>query len=108
MVIVSKAQRVLGFEIRKKLGKPGDPDPYDVLGIYQIRHYKKYTRVVKEKFYNPGPPTHQGQLDAQDKFRAGVLAWQALTESQKQVYNDRTKRKEMYGFNLFLREYMLA
>lgn len=108
MVIVTGAQRLLGFKIRKKLGKPGDPDPYNVLGIYQVRHYGTHTRVVKEKFYDPGPPTHPGQIVAQEKFAAGVLAWQGLTEEEKNEYNEEAKDLEMYGFNLFLREWMLS
>ncbi|MCJ7828225.1 MAG: hypothetical protein MUP81_00595 [Dehalococcoidia bacterium] len=108
MANIEKAQRVLGFEIWKKLGKPGDPDPYDVLGIYRRRPGPKGVTIVKMDFYDPGPPTHPGQIAAQDKFRAGVAAWQALTQEQKNQYNENAKDLEMYGFNLFLREYMLS
>jgi hypothetical protein len=108
MAIITGAQKVLGFEIWGKLGKPGDSDPYNVLGIYRRRPGPKGVKIVRMDFYDPGPPTHPGQITAQEKFAAGVLAWQGLTQSEKNVYNERVKDLEMYGFNLFLREWMLA
>jgi hypothetical protein len=108
MAIITKFQKLLGFEIKGKLGKPGDPDPYDVLGIYRRRPGPKKVTIVRMDFYDPGPPTHPGQLAAQDVFREGVEFWQGLTQPEKDVYNERAKGLEMYGFNLCLREWMLS
>lgn len=108
MANLTARQKLLGFSIWKKLGKPGDPDPYNVLGIYRRRPGPKGVTLVKMGFYDPGPPTHPGQILAQEKFAAGVLAWQGLTQEQKNQYNENAKHLEMYGFNLFLREWMLS
>lgn len=105
---MTNAQKIFGIEIWKKLGKLGDPDPFDIAGIYRRRRGPKGITIVKMDFYDPGPPTHPGQIAAQDKFRAGVETWQGLTDAEKNVYNERSKNLEMYGFNLFLREFMLS
>lgn len=107
MAVITNAQKLLGLEIWKKLGKPGDPDPHDVLGIYRRRPGPKGVTIVRMGFYDPGPPIDPGQIAAQDKFREGVEFWQGLEQPDKDVYNERAKYLKMYGFNLFLREWML-
>ena len=108
MATLTGFQKCLGLKVWGKIGKAGDPDPLNINGIYRRRPGPRGITVVKMNFYDPGPPTHQGQLDAQDKFAAAVLAWQGLTSAQKEVYNKRVAWRQMYGYNLFLREYMLT
>lgn len=77
-------------------------------GIYQTRtRYGKQTNV-REKFYIPSNPQTEAQQANRATYAAGIVAWQALTPSQKDVYNEKAKGKRMSGYNLFLQEYLLS
>jgi hypothetical protein len=76
-------------------------------GIYRVRHYngKKY----KERMdFFVQPITHTIPQDAnRTKFKNCQLAWQALSDLEKEVYNLRARGRHMFGNNLFIREQML-
>ena len=106
-----------GLTIRKKIGNPGDEELYPYAGIYQMRKCKilasntgagwRYKKIpIKMKFYAPTGLPSQNQLNCRDKFRLAVEAWQALTLEEREVYNGRVARLPIYGYNLFLREYL--
>lgn len=98
----------MGMDIRKRLGSFGDPDPDNIYGIYQMRTRFGHRINVKEKFYVPtNPQTVPQQANRQD-FADAVVAWQGLSDSQKQVYNKRARTRHMSGYNLFLRQKMLS
>lgn len=101
----SLANFLMGFELRKKLGKPGAPDPLGVNGIYQMRMTKTGKRPIKMKFYTPTNPRTVAQQANRNKFADAMTAWQALTAGDKAQYNKRAKKKGMFGRNLFIREY---
>ena len=75
-------------------------------GIYQRRHNNGRTIYAKLKFYTPTNPRTAPQTAQRNKFVAGMTAWGNLTDEQKKVYNERAKKKQLHGVNLFLREYL--
>ncbi len=108
MALLTPFQKLLGFEIHGKIGKPGDPDPLDVAGIYRRRPGPNGITIVRMDFYEPtGEPT-QEQLDWRAVFADAVLEWQGLSEEEKEGWNKKAERLEMYGYNLCLKEYLLA
>lgn len=108
MVVVSGFQKIIGTKFRGKLGHFGDPDPKDILGIYQVKTRWPGRPISKQKFYVPANPQTVSQQANRVKFAAGIVAWQALTPAEKVVYNKNAIGKHMTGFNLFLRQYMLT
>lgn len=105
---ISPEPFLLGFGLAGKLGKPGGPDPLGVNGIYQMRMTKRGKVPVKMKFYAPTNPQSVAQEANRAKFAAAMSAWGALTDSQKAAYNVRAKRRGMFGWGLFIREYYQA
>jgi hypothetical protein len=77
-------------------------------GVYRVRHYlgKKYKE--KMDFYTYVITHTEGQNVNRTKFADAVAVWQALTVEQKSVYNKRAVGRHMFGYHLFLREYMLT
>lgn len=88
-------------------------------GIYRVRRARttffiggeKETGsqfVQKNEWHYPSNPQTEAQQSNRQKFADGVAAWQTLTDSQKDVYNERVKYKKFSGYNLFLKEYLLS
>lgn len=97
----------LGFMVYKKLGRPDKVDPLNVHGIYQRRMLKNGKGYIKMKFYEPTNPRTTAQQANRQKFTDGMAAWQALTEEEKTTYIKRAKKRNMFGWGLFLREYFI-
>ena len=95
----------LGYGVSGKLGKEGDADPLNVNGIYQMRMTKRGKVPVKMKFYRPTNPRTPAQQANRQKFTDAMAAWQSLTQPQKDVYNTRAKKRSMFGWGLYIREY---
>lgn len=96
---------LIGFEVLGQLGKANAEDPLDVFGIYQRRHTRKGRKVGRMAFY-PYVITHTGPQEAnRAKFAAAQAAWMALTADEKSVYTKRAKKRGMFGWGLFIREY---
>ncbi len=74
-------------------------------GIYQKRHSSKGTITAKMQFYQPKNPRSVSQQANRAKFTAAMVAWQDLTEPQKAVYRERAKKRSMFGWGLFIREF---
>ena len=119
MAILTGVKHGLGVKIR---GKVIAPSAYGVRkygafhygagakthGIYQVRtRFGKHVQV-KEKHYWPTNPQLPDQQANRQKMTDAVAAWQALTDEQQAVYNKNAIGKEMSGYNLFLREYLLS
>ena len=80
--------------------------PLDFAGIYRVRRINGKTYREKMDFFNQ-IITHTVPQDAnRTKFAGAVSAWQALSDSQKAVYNKRAVGRHMTGNNLFISEYM--
>ena len=124
MPFVEAPQSILGFTIKKRLGKPnmfgwlipgwsefGDDNIFT--GMYQRRRGRtgngKNEPVIFGKPKNfrqrPGWPSQPASAlrDAQqDKFKTALLMWQALTDEQKQVYNTVATKISKRGYDYFM------
>lgn len=96
---------LLGFGVSGKLGKNWTSDPLGVRGIYQMRMTKRGKVPVKMKFYAPTNPMTEPQQANRQKFADAMSAWGELTTEQKNAYNVRAKRRNMFGWGLFIREF---
>lgn len=98
----------LGFGVSGKVGRSDLPDPLNVYGIYQMRMTKRGKVPIKMKFYTPTNPQTVPQQANRAKFTAAMVAWGVLTEQEKSVYTTRAKKRNMFGWGLFIREYYQA
>lgn len=96
---------LLGFGVSGKLGKNWTSDPLNVRGIYQMRMTKRGKVPVKMKFYAPTNPMTEAQQANRQKFADAMSAWGELTTEQKNAYNVRARRRNMFGWGLFIREF---
>ena len=119
MGIVEKGSHGMGLEVRGKVGAPSTYGSagYGIFkygsgakffGVYQMRVVDGKQVLVKGEYYVPSNPQTESQQANRQKLTNGVVAWQALTSPQKDVYNERAKYKSLSGYNLFLREYLLS
>ena len=76
------------------------------IGIYQRRHNKGKKINARLKFYTPANPKTAPQQAWRTVFANGMVAWANLTGEQKDVYNERAKKYQLHGVNLFLKEYL--
>lgn len=108
LYIESLGRLFLGFNISGKIGKPSQPDPAGVNGIWQMRMTKNGKKPLKMKFYQPYNPQTEAQEANRSKFANAMIAWGSLTSEQKEAYTKRAKRRSMFGWGLFIREYYQA
>lgn len=80
--------------------------PIGFRGIYQRYNSKngKKTRLIK--LYKPTNPRTPLQQANRQKIANAVFAWQCLTDSEKDVYNNRKYPRFMSGYNRFIKEYL--
>lgn len=91
----------------------------DLAGIYQVRRErtkylikgeketgKSYGR--KSRFYIPKNPQSENQMARRGIFASGVSSYQALSEGEKASWKEKAEGLPLSGFNLFMREYLLA
>lgn len=97
--------KMLGLGIAGKIGKPNVADPLGVNGIYQMRMTKRGKVPIRMRFYSPTNPQTVPQEANRAKFAAAVSAWMALTPEEKESYTIRAKKRSMFGWGLFIREY---
>lgn len=64
--------------------------------------------MQRRAYVIPFDPQTPEQLVCRAKFAAGVAAWQSLPINDKIVFNRRASKRNMTGFNLFLKDYMKA
>lgn len=77
-------------------------------GIYRTDNVTGKTKFYREPYYITKNPRTEAQQTQREKFASAVLAWQSLTQEQKNPYNMRAERMNLSGYNLFLREYLLS
>jgi len=77
-------------------------------GIFRRDNVTGEVKYYREPYYTPKNPRTEAQQAQRGKLAAGVLAWQGLTDEQKNQYNEKAKGKGMSGYNLFLKEYLLS
>lgn len=95
----------IGFEARGKVGRPEWDDPLNAYGIWQMRMTKRGKVPIKMKFYEPTNPRTEAQQANRQKFADAMEAWGNLTESEQDEYTEAAKKKNLFGWNLFIREY---
>ena len=83
-----------------------DITPISRFGIYRRFTQGPVRRIVKNRYYIPKNPRTVPQQARRAVYAAGVAAWQALTDPQKEVYNQRAKGRPYSGYNLFMQEYL--
>jgi hypothetical protein len=108
MTIVAPNVYPFSSQIRKKIGHDGEKNPPEFWGIYQQRHCKAGQKTIKMKFYKPRNPKTPAQMAQREKMRLAVPAWRNLTSEEKRVYNLRAGSKNMSGYNLFLKQFLLS
>jgi hypothetical protein len=118
MTVKYPIKNLRSIESRQKIGLPNFlggiicgwsemGDDNEISGLYRVRHYNGKKHKEKMSFY-PYVITHTEQQDVnRSKFKNAVISWQALTSEQKAIYNKRAVGRHMFGYHLFLREYML-
>lgn len=99
---------LIGFCVSGKLGKNALVDPHGSHGIWQMRMTKRGKVPVKMKWYTPTNPRTEAQQANRTKFANAMSAWGSLTTEQKTLYNVRAKKRRMFGWGLFIREYYQA
>ena len=81
----------------------------DYHGVYQMRHCKEGILAIKMRFQKTREEVPTAPRVANwTKFANAITAWQALTDEQKAVYNQRAKGTTKTGNNIFISEYMLS
>ena len=124
MPFVEYPQTILGVTIKKRLGLPnmcgwaicgwsecGDDNIFS--GLYQQRRPRQGNGLIapvifgKQKNFVQRPqwpiqPPSEARDAQQTKFKNALLAWQALTESEKQYYNTYASRLSRRGYDYFM------
>ena len=77
-------------------------------GIFQKLNKKTGDVYARLNFYFPKYSRNELQDISRINFANGVLAWQSLTASQKEVFRVKSFGRRMTGFNLFLHEYLIS
>lgn len=119
MAITTPTTRPYSIQARKRLGRSseygqkihgkyqyGQYNP--MYGIYQVRTESGKQVVIKKRFYIPANPRTIPQQAHRQKYGEGVEAWNNLTPEQKEAYNKKAKYKNLSGYNLYLKEYLLS
>lgn len=124
MPFVKWPQQALGFKIRKRLGKPnmfgwlipgwsdyGDDNIFS--GVYQQRRSRTWNGaggfIIGKKPNNfwqcPAWPKNTittYKINAQNNFKTALLAWQNLTDEEKDVYNKLATKRSKRGYDVFM------
>jgi hypothetical protein len=64
-------------------------------------HGKPYVSIT----HKPGGLPSENQRAVRDRFSLAKNAWNALTDNEKEVYNERARYEPFTGYNLFIKEY---
>ncbi len=88
--------------------KDGNPKEIQLTGIYRTSNAGGVTKVFRDPYYITRNPRYAPQQSWRGIFADAVLAWQNLTEEDKELYNQRVMNKNLSGYNLFLKQYLLS
>ena len=77
-------------------------------GIYSLKHLNNKRQLARNEYYSPYNPRTVPQQANRQKVADATILWQALTDEQKLVYNNRAKGNNYSGYNLFIKEYNLS
>jgi len=79
---------------------------YRITGVWRRKRFSGGKKYLCQNYYFPTNPRSIPQQNNRTKFANAVLAWQNLTTSQKEYYNDRESGRKMSGYNIFLHNFM--
>lgn len=105
LAVVPQGYFVPGWYVSGKLGKTQSGDTFGANGIWQMRMTRTGKRPIRMRFYTPTNPQTEAQEANRAKFAEAMSAWKALTTEQKTAYTIRAKRRNMFGWGLFVRNY---
>lgn len=99
---------VPGFYVSGKIGRgpKQTSDNTGTNGIWQMRMTKRGKVPIKMKFYSPTESAARLANPRRTVFADGMAAWGALTTEEKASYTERAKRRAMFGWGLFMRDYL--
>ena len=80
----------------------------DTAGVYRIYRGRSGLVNFRYPFYMQWAPRTANQKAASGDFADGMAAWAALTQEQKDEYNQKALKMRMHGVNLFMREWMFS
>lgn len=66
-----------------------------------IRDGKQYVRT----YVIPKDPKTAKQMKQRKKYARAVETWKAMSDDEKEVYNNQAKNLNMSGYNLFISEF---
>lgn len=116
MVAVNGLSDFPAFSVRKKTGRSAQygfrrfghgryGHPSLLAGVYQRRHGPNGTYTVRMRYSRPTDPSAPAVLANRAKFAAAMSSWGGLTDEQRAAYNVRAKRRGMFGWGLYIREF---
>lgn len=105
MIIDTDKKGKFGFWVRGKVGKKDIEDPFDVYGIYRVSRFGGVMVQEKLKFYRPFNPDSPLQKANRKRMTDAMAEWKLLDESIKNVYKEKAKKLNMFGFNLYVKNY---
>lgn len=77
-------------------------------GQYRKTWWDGKSYITRDMFAVPKDPGDPVVLANRQKFKDGTIAWSVLTLAEKLVYNNNAIKLRLYGYNLFMREYLLS
>ena len=75
-------------------------------GIYQTRKTTKGIVYYRSSYFIPKNPRTENQQAWRQVFQEGAQQWQLLSDEQKKIWNEKAIGKNLYGYNLFLSDYL--
>lgn len=75
--------------------------------VYQRRRTSHGTIVIKEVYSTPANPRSDTQQQNRLKFSDAIDAWQALSDEEKETWDQMVYPRQMSGYNRFIRNYMV-
>lgn len=77
-------------------------------GVWKTYRRNKKTFIVRNRWYCSKNPRTEAQQANRQKYADAVAQWQGLTSDQKKIYNERSKKRNLYGYHFFLKDYLLS
>jgi len=75
-------------------------------GVYQRFKIADELKIFRYPFNLPKNPRTEDQQNWRQVFQEGAEQWQLLSDEQKKIWNEKAIGKNLYGYNLFLSDYL--
>jgi hypothetical protein len=116
---IEGVEKIIRFEARKRHGYSQDCGTafcaYTLCGLFNrfagiYRVWRNGSLKIPQRmvfYWIPNPRTTSQQAN-RTRFADAMAAWSALTSDEKAKYNKRAKSRNIIGYNLYVKEYMLG